>query len=122
MERLATSSDQKWYLLRAVVTAVAQHHSASAGLGEIDHSRASSPIGLEPTGIQEFCRQTGLPTLDRERIPKTADDWEILANQFLIRNFEDSDDWKWRALETIVHRITRLADQRGTSLGASRRT
>jgi hypothetical protein len=53
-------------------------------------------------------------------LPKSAADWEWLRDEVLARNFDgDAADWEWRMLEAMVHRITRLADQRGTALGSS---
>ena len=119
IERLDISENQRWQALRVVVAAVAQHHSASAGLGPVDYSTAPPAIALEATSVEEFTRQTGLAGLDIERLPKSSADWESLKGAVLTRNFGDGADWEWRVLETVVHRIMRLADQRGTALGSS---
>jgi CRISPR-associated endonuclease/helicase Cas3 len=119
IEPLGMSEDQKWQALRATVTAVAQHHSAAAGLGRVDYSTTASSITLGSEAIEEFMKQTLLATLDTERLPKSAADWEWLRDEVLGRHLDNGADWEWRVLETIVHRITRLADQRGTALGSS---
>ncbi len=120
IERIGMSADHKRQALRSVVTAVAQHHSAGAGLGRVDYSTTPPPIVLGPGGVEEFPRRTGLAALDTERLPKSATDWEWLRDEVLSRNLDDrGTDWEWRVLETMLHRITRLADQRGTALGSS---
>lgn len=119
IEPLRMSEDQKWQALRATVTAVAQHHSAAAGLGRVDYYTTAPSITLGSEAVEEFTKQTRLGTLDTERLPKSAADWEWLRDEVLGRNLDNGADWEWRVLETIVHRITRLADQRGTALGSS---
>lgn len=119
IKRLKLSVDKEWKALRAVIAAVAQHHSAGTGLGKADYSITPPHIELGLAGLDEFARQAGLVTLDAQRLPKSPRDWEDFSDEILRRNFEDSDDWKWRVIETMMHRITRLADQRGTALGSS---
>jgi hypothetical protein len=119
IKRLQLTANQEWQALRAVISAVAQHHSAGAGLGKVDYSITPAHIELGSAAVEEFARQTGLLALDTKRLPKSARDWEDFSEEMLRRNFEDSDDWEWRVLETVVHRITRLADQRGTALRTS---
>lgn len=119
IKRLQLNADQEWQALRAVIAAVAQHHSSYAGLGKVDYSETPPRIQLGSAGTDEFAKQTGFPRLDTERLPKSARDWDDFSEGMLKRNLENSDDWEWRVLETLVHRITRLADQRGTALGNS---
>lgn len=119
IERSGLSKEKQLPALRAVVAAVAQHHSASTGLSQVDHSR--TPPQIEPSlgGLEEFRRQTGLAALDTDLLPKSAMHWEDFREEMLGRNLDNGTDWEWRVLETIVHRITRLADQRGTAIGSS---
>ncbi len=119
IERMGLTKEQELPVLRAVVAAVAQHHSATTGLGRVDYSTAPPCINLGSESVAEFVKQTGLARLETERLPRSATDWEWLRDDVLSRNLDNGDDWEWRVLETIVHRITRLADQRGTALGSS---
>jgi CRISPR-associated endonuclease/helicase Cas3 len=124
IEHRGISGEQAWQALRAVVAAVAQHHSASTGLASVDYSRATPRFQFDPTAVNEVQRLLNSATFDTQRLPASAADWDCFTDQMLARKLEDdrgtaSQDWHWRALESIVHRVTRLADQRGTAVGSS---
>ncbi|MBI3786294.1 MAG: CRISPR-associated helicase Cas3' [Deltaproteobacteria bacterium] len=120
IEHRGLSGEQAWQALRAAVAAVAQHHSASTGLGSVDYSRTTPRFEFDPTAANEVRRLVRSQTFDAQRLPASAADWEWFTDHMLARKLEEGGaDWHWRVLESIVHRVTRLADQRGTAVGSS---
>jgi hypothetical protein len=110
-------------LAKCALAAVAHHHSPRTGRGKVDRNRPLPSFEFRPEAqnpIREFVENHFGLQADR---PSHADWDEFLKTNILLDlqthgSAIGSGDWGWWPLAMLCVRIVRLADQRGTRMGA----
>lgn len=112
------------HLAKSALAAVAHHHSPRAGMGKVDRSRPLPSFQFRPEAqdrIREFVANHFGLQADQ---PAHAD-WDEFLKTNIALDLQPhgsaigSGDWHWWPLAMLCVRIVRLADQRGTRMGAS---